>query len=154
MALQYRVGSSSNFTNLPAGFVAIATTGPSLATLVTPVNVQLPIAVENQPEVQVRIITANAVSNDEWVGIDDISVIGSSVPLPTNPTGAGAANPNSPSAGDSTLLTVTVTPGTNPTSTNLAVACDLSTIGGATDQAFLDDGANGDAAAVDNTFSY
>ena len=79
VALQYRVGSSGNFTNLPAGFVADATTGPSLATLVTPVSVQLPAAAENQPEVQVRIITTNAVGNDEWVGIDDISVSASVV---------------------------------------------------------------------------
>jgi hypothetical protein len=34
VALQYRVGSTGNFTNLPAGFVADATTGPSLATQV------------------------------------------------------------------------------------------------------------------------
>ena len=39
VALHYRVGSSGSFTNLPAGFVADATSGPSLATLVTPVSV-------------------------------------------------------------------------------------------------------------------
>ena len=66
--------ASGNFTNLPAGFVADATTGPSLATLVTPVSVQLPAAAENQPLVQVRVITTNAVGNDEWVGVDDISI--------------------------------------------------------------------------------
>ena len=38
VALQYRVGSSGDYTNVPAGFVADATTGPSLATLVTPVS--------------------------------------------------------------------------------------------------------------------
>jgi hypothetical protein len=76
VAFQYRVGSSGNFTNIPAGFVDDATTGPSLATLVTPVNAILPSAVNNQPEVQVRIITSNAVGNDEWVGVDDITVAG------------------------------------------------------------------------------
>ncbi len=74
VALQYRVGSSGNFTNVPAGFVADATTGPSLATLVTPVNVTLPAAVDNQSEVQIRIITTDAAGSDEWVGIDDIGV--------------------------------------------------------------------------------
>jgi len=74
VALQYRVGASGNFTNLPAGFVADASTGPSLATLVTPVSVVLPAAAENQPLVQVRIITTDAVGSDEWVGIDDINV--------------------------------------------------------------------------------
>lgn len=74
VALQYRVGSTGNFTNIPAGFVADATIGPSLATLVTPVSVTLPPAADNQPEVQVRVITSNAAGNDEWVGVDDIQV--------------------------------------------------------------------------------
>ncbi|MFZ5878110.1 MAG: ExeM/NucH family extracellular endonuclease [Chloroflexota bacterium] len=74
VALQYRVGSSGVFTNLPAGYVADATTGPSAATLVTPVSVTLPAAADNQALVQLRILTTNAVGNDEWVGIDDIAI--------------------------------------------------------------------------------
>lgn len=73
VALQYRVGSTGLFTNVPEAFVADATTGGA-ATLVTPVAVVLPAAVDGQPEVQVRIITSNAAGNDEWVGVDDISV--------------------------------------------------------------------------------
>lgn len=92
VALQYRVGSSGNFTNVPTGFVADATTGPSLATLVTPVNVVLPAAVDNQSEVQIRIITSNAVGNDEWVGVDDISVTGSVEDLPPGVSGTSPAN--------------------------------------------------------------
>jgi len=38
VALQFRVGASGNFTNVPAGFVADATTGPSLCTQVTAVS--------------------------------------------------------------------------------------------------------------------
>ena len=76
VALQYRVGTTGNFTNIPAAFVADATSGPSLATLVTAVSATLPAAAENQPVVQIRIITANAAGNDEWVGIDDISISG------------------------------------------------------------------------------
>ena len=71
VALQYRVGSSGNFTNVPAGYVADATTG-SAATLVTPVHAKLPAAAAGQPFVQVRVITTNALGNDEWVGIDNI----------------------------------------------------------------------------------
>ncbi|HKZ55875.1 MAG TPA: Ig-like domain-containing protein [Anaerolineales bacterium] len=77
VALQFRVGASGNFTNVPAGYVADATTGPSLATLVTPVSAVLPAAANNQALVQVRIITTNASGNDEWVGADDIYVSGS-----------------------------------------------------------------------------
>src|SRR6185503_11793115 len=48
VALQFRVGSSGNFTNVPAGFVADATDGPSLATKVTAVSATLPAAADNQ----------------------------------------------------------------------------------------------------------
>jgi hypothetical protein len=78
----------------------------------------------------------------------------SSTPVMTDPTGTGAADPDSLVAGDTGLLTVTVTPGENPASTNLAVSCDLSAIGGLATQTLFDDGSNGDVGAGDNTFSY
>ncbi|HEX2834333.1 MAG TPA: IPTL-CTERM sorting domain-containing protein [Thermoanaerobaculia bacterium] len=84
VALQYRVGNSGNFTNVAAGFNADATTGGSLCTAVTAISAALPAAVDNQALVQVRIMTTNAVGNDEWVGIDDIVV--SSSALPVGPT--------------------------------------------------------------------
>ena len=83
VAVQYRVGSSGNFTNLAAGFVADATDAG--ATLVTPVCVVLPPAAENQPLVQVRILTTNAVGNDEWVAIDDV-LISQPTPVPSMTT--------------------------------------------------------------------
>ncbi len=75
-------------------------------------------------------------------------------PVSTNPTGTGAADPDMLKAAETTLLTVAVTPGENPTSTGLAVSCDLSAIGGSSTQAFFDDGSNGDVTGGDNTFSY
>ena len=75
----------------------------------------------------------------------------------TNPSGTGAANPSTVLVGSSsatTLLTVTVTPGTNPASSNLTVTANLFNIGGSTEQAFFDDGTNGDQTAGDNIFSY
>ena len=75
-------------------------------------------------------------------------------PTPTNPTAVGAATPASVLAGGSSLLTVTVTPGANPTSTDITVMGDLSQIGGSDTQAFFDDGTNGDAVAGNNVFSY
>ena len=74
VALQYRVGASGSFTNVPAGYIADATTGPSIATLVTPVAATLPSNAAGQPLVQVRVMTTNAGVNDEWIGIDDILV--------------------------------------------------------------------------------
>jgi hypothetical protein len=74
-ALQYRIGGAAgDYTNIPAGYVPDATTGPNLATLVTPVNAILPSDAKNQPEVHVRIITTDAVGWDEWVGIDDLNI--------------------------------------------------------------------------------
>ncbi len=142
VALQFRVGSSGNFTNVPAGYVADATTADQ-ATHVTPVSVTLPAAAENQSLVQVRIMTTNAAGNDEWVGIDDINITGVGGG-PTNPSGTGAATPPSVVQGGSTLLTVTVSPGTGPASTGIVVTGDLTSIGGSGTQQFLDDGMNGD----------
>lgn len=73
VALHYRVGASGTFTNVPAAYVADATTGGA-ATLVTNVCAVLPAAADNQALVQLRVMTTNAVGNDEFVGIDDIQV--------------------------------------------------------------------------------
>lgn len=106
VALQYRVGTTGAFTNIPAGYVADATTGPSSATQVTPINVTLPTAAENQSQVQLRIITTNAIGNDEWVGLDDISISGT-------PTGGGGGTPTvSIAALDSTASEAGTDPGT------------------------------------------
>lgn len=80
VALQYRIGSSGNFTNVPSAYIADATTGPAIATLVTPVDVELPSAVDGQFHLELRIMTTNAVGNDEWVGIDDITVTANYAP--------------------------------------------------------------------------
>lgn len=79
VALHYRLGNTGNFTNLPAGYVADATE-PNAATKVTHVSVILPAAADNQPLVQVRFMTANAVGRDEWVGIDNILIDGTPMP--------------------------------------------------------------------------
>jgi hypothetical protein len=79
VAFQYRIGTNSNFTDIPSAFVADATTGPGQNTQTTPVVVSLPQASWDQPLVQVRWITTNAEGNDEWVGIDDVAVVADDV---------------------------------------------------------------------------
>ena len=83
IAVQYRVGTTGPYTraDLAAtdGYVADATTGPNLATLVTPVSVTLPNATDNQSAVYLRVLTTNATGSDEWVGIDDISITSESI---------------------------------------------------------------------------
>jgi hypothetical protein len=74
VALQYRVGGTGAWIDVPAAFVNDATTGPSLLGPDTLVTATLPSDAANQSQLEVRIITANAAGNDEWVGIDDIVV--------------------------------------------------------------------------------
>ncbi len=112
VSLQYRTdgaggfGSYSNqglwrpvdWTNVPAAYIADAT-DPNSATKTTNVDVILPTNADGKTFLQLRIITANAVGADEYVGIDDLRV---SAVGRVNLTAASA------SEGDGTA-TVTVT---------------------------------------------
>ncbi len=127
VALQYRVGTSGNFTNVPAGYVADATSGPSLATLVTPVSVTLPAAASNQSQLQIRVITTNAAGNDEWVGIDDVSITGS--PIPIDPAPEVSDTYPEDGATDFPIdanLTVTFSEPVNVTSSWFDLSCSVS----------------------------
>jgi len=73
VALQYRISETGPWVNVPAGFVADATEGGT-ATKVTAVDAILPVDANNAATLQVRVITTNAASNDEWVGVDDINI--------------------------------------------------------------------------------
>ncbi|HEX8246799.1 MAG TPA: carboxypeptidase-like regulatory domain-containing protein [Pyrinomonadaceae bacterium] len=84
IALQYRIGETGPFVNVPAGYIADATDGPNISGRTTTVNVALPAAVNNQPQVQVRLITSNAAGPDEWIGVNNV-ILG-----PFAPTAAGA----------------------------------------------------------------
>lgn len=98
--------------------------------------------------VNVTNVTGATVTNGTGTGTittDDVS---------TAPTASGTANPSTVQAGGTVLLTVSVTSGTNPTSTGIAVTGNLTSIGGAATQNFFDDGTNGDQTAGDNVFSY
>lgn len=131
VALQYRIGSTGNFTNLAAGYIADATTGPSIATLVTAVDVTLPIACNNQPQVEVRIMSTNATGSDEWVGIDDINITSSGTAGPLSiTTSSPLAGGTIGMAYSQTILAFGGTPtyafsllsGTLPTGTSLATS--------------------------------
>jgi hypothetical protein len=91
VALQYRIGEAGAFTNVPAAYVADATAGPG-ATMETLVSATLPIAVNNQSKLQLRILTVDTAVEDEWVGIDSISVTAGSLPVLTASNGAVSGN--------------------------------------------------------------
>lgn len=152
VALHYRVGVSGNWTDVPAAYVADATTGPSLATLTTPVDVILPAAADDQAVVQLRILTTNATGNDEWVGIDDLIIEPSTAP--TAPVIVAASGLPSPVEWGQTLaVAAQVAPGINPPSASLTVTADTSAVGGAAGQPLLDDGVAPDATAGDLVFT-
>ncbi len=71
--VQYRIGASGVWTNVDGGYFADVTTGGA-ATQTTPLDVTLPAIANNVGQLQVRILTTNAVGSDEWVGIDDIVI--------------------------------------------------------------------------------
>jgi hypothetical protein len=89
IALQYRVGETGLFTNLPTGYIADATDG-GVAGRSTNVSVVLPSNANNQPKVQVRIITTNAADTggsstpDEWIGVNNVVASSSLGPTAAN----------------------------------------------------------------------
>ena len=89
IAVQYRVGNTGAYTNLVDGYIADATTGPSLATLVTHRDVNLPAEVDGEADVYVRFMTTNAGGNDELVGIDNIAITMDAEPTPVVVTDPG-----------------------------------------------------------------
>lgn len=152
VALHYRVGTTGTWTDVPAAYVADATSGPSLATLVTPVDVVLPPATGNQPVVQLRILTTNATGNDEWVGVDDLVV--EPATAPTAPSfSAATGTPNPVEQGQTIVVAATVAPGTNPASTSYTVTADATALAGSASLPLLDDGIAPDATAGDLVFS-
>ena len=137
---------NSGFANAPG-----ATTSVTEKTL----NVAIPDGSELFLSWNYSVNTGVITSNAPALAIDNVSILGLGAVAATNPSGVGAANPNSVLPGASSVLTVAVTPGTNPSSTGLTVAADLSSIGGAASQQFFDDGVTGgDVVAGDNVFTF
>ena len=92
-------------------------------------------------------------ANDTFDGLGTHTASCGGGGTPTDPEASGSAGPAALAAGDATLLTVAVVPGTNPDSTGITVQADLTAIGGGAADAFFDDGSHGDVAANDLTFS-
>ena len=124
-AVQYRLGDSGDFINLPAGAVSGVFNAAGSQTV--GLNVALPEAVNNQGQVQIRIITNDAPGSDAMVGIDDIVV--SSSPISQDSPGAFSINDVSISEGDSGSSFLTFTVSRNGGDTG-AVTVDYATADG------------------------
>lgn len=92
VAVQWRIGAGP-WTNI--AYIADATEA-NAATLVNAVDVTLPAGANNQPDLQIRVITTNAVGNDEAIGIDDISVTSSATTADTTAPTLAAFDPFDP----------------------------------------------------------
>ncbi len=125
VALHYRTGGTGGYTNVPAAYVADATTG-NAATQVTAVSVVLPAAADNQAMLQLRIMTTNAAGNDEWVGIDDISITGTPMSTDLAPTVTDVTpDDNAVNQPINTPVSVTFSEPVTISST-IAVSCSIS----------------------------
>ncbi len=69
------------------------------------------------------------------------------------PLVSASASPNAVTAGNTTLLTLALTPGQHPTSTSFVVQADLSALG-LSNELMHDDGLGGDLTAGDLVYSY
>lgn len=133
VAVQYRIGDSGPWIDLPAGYIADATVGGAAGPNI-PVTVTLPAAVNGQGQVQVRIITTDAAGNDEWVGIDDILVTSQPAAVVPNFPGQLSIGDATVVEGDSgsTAITFTVT---RANGSDGAVGASWSLVNGATNAA-------------------
>jgi predicted extracellular nuclease len=95
VAVQWRVGGG-NWEN--AAYVADATEAGT-ATKVTAIDLVLPAGANNAADLEVRVITTNAVGNDEAVGIDDITVSSQPAQADVTPPTLAAFNPSDPDDG-------------------------------------------------------
>jgi autotransporter-associated beta strand protein len=83
-----------------------------------------------------------------------LAVDGTMAVVSVNILGVGLATPPLVATNEATMLTVTVTPATAPTSTGISVAANLTAIGGLAAQTFYDDATHGDLVAGDKVFSF
>lgn len=75
--LQFRVGNSGDWTSVPGGFVTFGASSNEVFTI----NANLPPAAANRSQLQVRVITTNATGSDTMIGVDDIEIRETGLPL-------------------------------------------------------------------------
>ena len=111
VALQYRVGTTGAYTNVPAAYLPDATTVGNATVTSTRVSAALPAEVDNKADVFLRVITLdNASGSNEHIGIDNISITETSGPLVVTDPGDKAFYTDTPIAS----FTVRVAGGTRP----------------------------------------
>ncbi|MCE9595911.1 MAG: hypothetical protein K8S98_17115 [Planctomycetes bacterium] len=91
--------------------------------------------------------------SDKGIGSGGAFSIAASFVGPTPPSGVGAITPSTVQGGATVTMTVTVTPGTNPTSSGITVTANMTSLGGSSTTSLFDDGIAPDVTANDNVFT-
>src|SRR5262245_44870211 len=104
-------------------------TAPGVSVAVTDqvLTVSIPVGANFYLAWNYSVTAGTTVTNAQALAVDHVSILGIES---SDPTAVGAAAPNPVQAGSLTQLSATVTPGSNPVSSGLAVSCDLTAIGG------------------------
>ncbi len=75
VALQYRIGSSGSYTNVPAAYVQNASDFTSGATgKTTSIDVTLPTNANNVGLIEVRVMTSDASGSDQLIAVENINI--------------------------------------------------------------------------------
>lgn len=91
VAVQYRIGDTGAWTTIAS--TPDASSGPAQATQVTHLDVALPAAANNQSQVELRVLTADAVGSDEWIGVDNIRVTSQAMQADHTPPQLASSSP-------------------------------------------------------------
>lgn len=100
----------------------------------------------------IRWTDTDTSGSDDGLAIDNVSVAATFSTDPTPPTAAGSASPNPANPGQQITLSGTISPGFNPLSQTYTVACDLTAIGGSSNEVLLN-GSAGTTFSVLTTVS-
>ena len=136
--------SSGTFTNLPAlnfnspgnacSATAGATDGNSSACRSHISATITGLLINPGGSIFIRWTDTDTPNSDDGVAIDDVSVTATISSAPTPPSVTASIAPNPAGPGQGITLSGTILPGFNPLSLGYTITCDLSGIGGATNQ--------------------
>jgi len=126
--------ASLNFSSPRCGSSDSATDGNSAACRTGIAATISGLSIAPNGTLWIRWSDSNNGANDDGVSIDDVTITASISFSSTPPTATGAATPAAVNPGATTNLAGNITPGFNPGSATLTVACNLTAIAGSATQ--------------------
>ena len=99
------------------------------------------LAVNPGASIWIRWTDVDTGGSDDGLSIDNVTIAATFSSDPTPPNTTSAASPNPASPGQTVTLAGTILPGFNPRSLSFIVRCNLTSLGGSSDQILPNDGA-------------